>query len=900
MTSGTDPVLEAQLAALSAISNAAVIGPVQVRAPGPPVATRTVATRTVASANIDDLDCLDFVMSFDDDQGEFEHPPIEERQYQADAITACLIELERNRKTILHMACRCGKTYVGYKVMQEWVRRPENRTHGRALVLVPYLDLIHQIARKLVSYGLDPDSIIMVGSGPNATINEKTVPMTTDLAQIREKVRDAQGAGQFLVVISTYQSSEIASAVSYDFTLFDECHRVCGGGRPRPANHVLLSVPEAQTGPRLFMTATPVYQSADIHMKDISRFGGVAYKYHLRQGIDAGYVNDFELQLVASSTDAFAGLSRLGAGEPAPMPAPGPEEAQATGWAWWRRLVTTVVSFFKEVPEVQENRSGVPLETINEYCREKFLAAQVVLAFDHLTTPPADDSLHRRSKLLVFCRTIEGAKTLRDQVAELYRILGAEEVPALLVASSRSSRAERRAVYENMLSHPREPAILFNCKLFQEGVEFPYLNGVFFATPRHSSRDIIQSMSRPLTRVPGKMRSVIYIPVPPDAQPEGGGDGKRKTPPGLSRFETLLPFAEALVSEDTRFYDHLLDPTTPYPLGWLGVYGNAEELLHKARRAFRYRRRGNGVRDLLTQNCNIPWNVAFAELRRIVEVCRRYPKKGTDGFRFTSARTLGSDGVSGETVGLNFGNWMDWVRGQYVKYQSGEASALQPHQVRDLESLEDWHSWGLHGPYWPEKCMDIFESVLERTRGTMPPVNIMNGGWVGLDATELERLSGFFTVMNQQDGKTTRAATAHRGFKVNPVTAARLDEICERYGLVWRKEREYSAADLQEVLDKGGAASPAEAADVLKREGRPGHLKMQGSKYGGSPTMIQRAHAEFMRHAKQNPDGEFIQRHWPGFPAKHKHQELAHVWEQGLAPPSVRKDGRFVNRQGAN
>ena len=57
---------------------------------------------------------------------------------------------------------------------------------------------------------------------------------------------------------------------------------------------------------------------------------------------------------------------------------------------------------------------------------------------------------------------------------------------------------------------------MFNCRLFQEGVEFPDLNAIFFAAPRHSPIDIIQSLCRPLNKKESKPPSVIFIPLPYD------------------------------------------------------------------------------------------------------------------------------------------------------------------------------------------------------------------------------------------------------------------------------------------------------------------------------------------------------------------------------------------------
>ena len=837
---------------------------------------------------------------------EAEAAPLEDRQYQIDAAAACSGELARAGRTILAMACRCGKTRVAHLVLEPYLAQ------GPVLFLVPWLALLRQTAAKLQAYGVAPESLVLVGSSP---------AMTTDPASVKQRLEANREAGRPSIVVSTYHSSEAATAGGehqFALTIFDECHHVCGPRDFRPSNYVLLRVPEATTGPRLFMTATPVTSGADVHMGQHDLFGGTAYRYHLRQGIEAGYVNNFEIQLVAASSDL-----RKEAAAPAQ-----PGSVRADAAAPLRRFYNRLARLFSGAP----TGSQTPIETLKPL---EYLASQVCLAFDHLRkTSPAP-------KLLVFCRTIRGAEELLQAVKAEFQLTAQEKstgqkvaapqngaaaqeagssTPCLAAASSRTTPSELEAVL-NTFRAPGAPGILFNCRLFQEGVEFPPLNGVFFATPRHSPRDIIQSMCRALTRAPGKPRSAIFIPVPPaPAAPPAAGVNPLLA--GNSRFETLLPFAEAIYSEDARFYEHLLDPAKPYPFGWLGVHGTAAQLLHAARRAIRYgaKERAGRLVDRLLRNDQIPWKDAFSELKRTVEVCRRYPK-GNDGFTFTQAAVVDSDGVKeGAKVVLNFGAWYAWAQKEYLRHVAGEPSALQPHQVRDLESLPEWATRGIQTPYPPVECLATLEQLLEANKGVMPPVNINNGGWIGLDATPLERLSGFLTTISQQDGRESRRPagktavagklsanaqagaakpTGNRGFKVTPEKAQELDRIFDKWGLTWRKERFYPEEEITAAqaelavlaASKGGALSavitPEDAARHLARTGRPGYLRTSGNEYSGPKTVIQIAHEKFLALVKKDPNDQFVQTHWPGYPKKHLHMEHLDVWEGGLAPPRV-------------
>lgn len=744
--------------------------------------------------------------------------PYEERAYQTEAVAACLAELSRGGgggRAILQMACRCGKTRVAHGVMRDYLARPRPGGRARVLYLVPGLALMRQTAQKLDHYGLDAEALLvgsddrplpaLVSLRPAAGSPGAAVAGTTDPAEIARVC--AAGGARPLVVIATYQSSPLLPDV-FDLTVFDESHRVCGALRDRPFTRVLLT---HAAGDRLYMTATPRYD-APLSMKDRAHFGGVAFAYHMREGIDAGYVNAFSLELVG-------------------RPRAGP--AGAAGAA--------------------ADREATP--------------GQVAAALGRLG--PA-------GKLLVFCRSIRHASELCAAVAtELCAApraagTGDAEAPVCLCAHSRMARADIAANLARFCA-PGGPAVLFNCRLFQEGVEIPALNGVFFASPRHSPRDIIQSLCRPLNVLPGKPPSKIFIPVaydpaaPPDA------------PANLERFASIVPFFDALVAEDPLLYEHLLDPAgTPYPLRWVdsaaggagaapavGRYEPAR-LLAAARRAVR--RGGAGKAERLLRAARIPWTIGFGELRRIVVDCGRYPKT-TDCFVYGDAK-------------VNFGQFYHYVRGAYAKWRAGEAQPLEPHQLRALESLPGWEVYGLEGPYPWRETLAYLEQWLADHDGVPPMVEINCGGYVGLEATPMERLSGTLTCVNQSDGRDRKArdgpSRPGSGFTLDPAKRADLDALCARWGLRWRKERLPAPA---------GAPAGSVGSLVADEKGE----------YAGPRTFIQEAYARFKAEwGRAGKQSAYVSEHYPGFPHKHRTQERPDVWarRKEVVPPRWRGRGR--------
>jgi len=706
------------------------------------------------------------------------HAPLEDRPYQAEAVAACLRELAVSSRTILQMACRCGKTRVAHGVAEHFFRGAPPR---KVLFLVPGLALLHQTVAKLDAYGLRARALLVGSDERPYTPRSLSDPSgaaalvpTTRPEQIA-RVCGEEPAPSPLLVVSTYQSSPLLPDC-FDLIVFDECHRTCGDARPRPFTKALLGF---ERGARLYMTATPRYDGA-VSMKDRALFGGEAYAYPLRRGIDAGYVNGFELLLMGGGS----------------------------------------------------------------------VAEQVAAA------------MAKVDKLLVFCRSIRHAVELAGEV----RALGGDY--ECFSAHSRMSGPEVGAALARFGAEGTR-GVLTNCRLFQEGVEIPALNGVFFAAPRHTPRDIIQSLCRPLNRRPGKPLSRVFLPVPYD------DSFPPQAPENMGRFTSILPFFDALMSEDPLLYEHLLDPSgTSYPLEWvtsaaqgadasdLGIRYSPEQLLAAVRLAVRRGSANPKAGERLLRAAKIPWDIGSTELQRIVLECKRYPKT-TDAFAYGDAT-------------VNYGLYYRYVRDSYAKHLAGGEQPLEPYQLRFLEGLPGWDPYGVQGPYPWKETLATLEGWLAANGGVPPMVDINCGGWVGLDATPLERLSGTLTCCNQGDGRDRKdgkgAAIPGSGLILALDKQKDLDELCERWGLRWRKER---LTPLPEAPE-GSAGSLLEDAK---------------GNYTGKRTFIQLAFDRFKAHVKRHgPQDEYVQTHFPGWPGKHKKQELPEVWARRLevCPPRWR------------
>lgn len=758
----------------------------------------------------------------------------EERAYQTEAREACISELDRVGRTTLIMACRCGKTWVAHMVIRHYLQAA-----ATVLFLVPWLQLLQQTRDKLNSYFGDPSIMYtMIGSDPG---------MTTSQEELLSRAAQATRAGKKHIIITTYKSSHVAAAAGpFTISVFDECHNVCGSangkdGDFRPNSYMVMQKPEI-TGKRLFMTATPYMDpKADITMSNPALFGGVAYRYTLRQGIDAKYVNDFELQLVPASQDM------------------GDEVKTKTKDSILTRLMRALVGRLK--------RDKRTTELIEDALPTQTIAVQVRAAYDHLTSDP------RRNKLLVFCREVKDCEEIRSSLARAFEIAPDKSPPELVVIHSGTPKAEKQALMQR-LEDPKHRAIVINCNIFKEGVEIALLNGVFFATPRHSPVFITQAMCRCLTKVLGleKGPSVIYIPVPPSIHPEEAA--RKHMIPELERFSTLLPFFEALWSTDPRFLDYLLDPQgSPYPIGWVGIHGTAEDLLARVRRAIRFGcRRSTRRPDKLTEPPALPWAPMFAHLKRCVEECERYPKKPGSSAKHGSIGD-GADlmiGPNRTAMRVSLSKWFhDWIVPEYQKYMRGEPSGLEVPQVKQLKSLEEWHLRGGGGEVDDkgkivsnplDECIGHLENILQANNGALPYISTGSDEWAGIRATDCEMLSGFFRIINQQDSRTK--------FKVDAEKARRMDKVCAKWNLRWRKDRAFSEGTINDMMASGRAGSRQDAIDKLTAAGAVAPLvQSEDGEYAGRPTFIQEAAsrlAEAKANSKHGSLPAFIRKGWPG------------------------------------
>lgn len=424
------------------------------------------------------------------------------------AIKSVTSHLRMNDRAQIQMACGTGKTVVGYEVVQKVLAGTEQ---GNVLVLFPNLNLIAQTIRSWKSYGFE--GILAFCSDLAEDEAGENVLHTTDAATLLANMEALPG---HRVVFSTYQSSYRlvdAGMPVWDLVVFDEAHRAAGAATSMFATAVDNTLIPAKK--RFYATATPrIAVTSDdeegFTMDDVSRFGESVFKYSHKEAVDAGYINDFKLALVAVTNDELrAAIEREGA-------------------------------------------EGTDDTTL------AYAAAAVALS-------KATREFGLRSTL-TYHRTIDKSIEFAERLHELDAIVSGDDVPELetYAVSSRDSAAAERVLERVRNSTQDERIVVANCKLLGEGVDVPGLDSMSFVDPRRSVIDVTQAIGR-IVRVDqttGNRVGIVLLPVIVDqvdaVTANSSLDDESRSALMKSNFSVVYETLNALQALDPHMSEELL------------------------------------------------------------------------------------------------------------------------------------------------------------------------------------------------------------------------------------------------------------------------------------------------------------------------------------------------------
>ena len=652
------------------------------------------------------------------------------RDYQRVAVDA-VVGCERGLSVL---ACGTGKTRVAAAAAL-----PGSSTGRRVVVFVPTLALLEQTLQAWLA--VVPNGFAALGVCSQAVrgsedidVSELSVASTTDPAQVAEWV--AAQAGRDVVVFATYQSAPVIAAAHTEFGLpvwstmvCDEAHRIAG---PRSkAFGVVLDDARIPAERRLFYTATPrIHASgADTDLVEVSSsatvssmdnpalFGERAFTLSTREAIDAGWLSDYRLAVIAV-TDT----------------------------------------------EIQATLAHLDTVTVGEHAVSAHDAATIIALHK------AVDDYQLRS-VLVFHNTIAASRTFTTAVEHLHEALGPARPVSAIHVDGGDSLATRRAALDTLHTPPQGGwSLVSNARCFSEGIDVPALDAVVFAQARTSPIDVAQAVGRAIRRNPDRSEpSLIILAVIVDthADPEHAIEDSEfvKTRRVIAALEdhdpTLATDLAHLRHHTTTDTDSRSDPGDDVDTGSglhveiRGTTPNRQHLLDDYLTAFTTR--------LLPPSNTQRWEQHFTELQQYAaEHGHAQPPQQTLLGRWVSSqktayregrlddsRVRRLEALPGWAWSVRDAQWEEhftelqqyatenghlrppfetalgtWVYNQRALYRDGR---LDDSRVRRLEALPGW-VWSVLDAQWEDRFTEL-QQYAEEHGHARPPAKTPLGGW---------------------------------------------------------------------------------------------------------------------------------------------------------------------------
>ncbi|MFE0457789.1 Helicase associated domain protein [Kitasatospora sp. NPDC058965] len=484
------------------------------------------------------------------------------RDYQKDAVRAAVRHTKLGGRGILEMACGAGKTLVSATCAKRLA------PYGRALVLVPTIELLEQTATSWSHLGGRRGVAIAACSKEEALDSAEAGAhiegwVTTDAAELADLVTRVP-AGHPVTVYATYASLERLVRAhdeyglpQWDLVIVDEAHRTAGAlEKSWAAVHEDAKVPALR---RLYFTATPRIAAetpgADLSdlvmgtaapslysMDNETVFGPTIYRWSFEQGVVGGWIADYKILVPVVTDQDLCDLLSL-----------------------------------PSIADLRSQRTNVDLQR---------LALQVAVL-----RAIADLSLRR---IISFHARITYAREFAATITETAALLPDYDRPERIWAravAGTDPRRERQQAFDEFRRHTgeregeegEECGILCNARLLAEGIDMPAVDAIVFADPKTSVVDIVQALGRAVRQKPqeGKVAYVIipvYLPSP-DADSEEADDLPTADPAvvgqagplvqeeaeqavGASAYAPVLHVLRALASVDSRVVGRVADLRT--------------------------------------------------------------------------------------------------------------------------------------------------------------------------------------------------------------------------------------------------------------------------------------------------------------------------------------------------
>jgi superfamily II DNA or RNA helicase len=174
--------------------------------------------------------------------------------------------------------------------------------YNTSLILVPNIDLVDQIYKKIEFIGLKFDKVIKI-SYHDTTNEDMIYKKLKDMSKDDENIKT--------LIISTYQSSHLLLPYEFDICCFDEAHHTCCENED---GYYRLMLKKGKIKMKFFFTATEKSiifnsnendeddtESAEYSMDNKKIYGETLYTMNVKTAIEKGYVSDYIVNICYSS-----------------------------------------------------------------------------------------------------------------------------------------------------------------------------------------------------------------------------------------------------------------------------------------------------------------------------------------------------------------------------------------------------------------------------------------------------------------------------------------------------------------------------------------------------------------------------------------------------------------------
>lgn len=420
------------------------------------------------------------------------------RTYQKLVNNAISFELLTANKCLVKMFCGTGKSFVMTHIKYIQIMKPK-----LIVYVFPSLALISQFFNDYIKDIYESNNVLNVSSE-----YREDIISTTNMKDI-ENFMDNNDEKIILVTYDSYDLLLNSLKQNIDICIYDEAHHCTANS----INKQIFN--RTKCNKQIFFTATPK-NTNDIYMYNdkISDCGRLVYNYTYMQGVNDGYLAEFEIRCNLYCDGEYQNINN-----------------KVTIYEYICRAIietgnTRILTFHSDV---NTNRNYA----VNNFVNEQ----EFINTFNRILQEYPTCTKYHTSNIQMF--SLQSAISSKDRIHILNKLDTTSDDDIIIISS---------------------------CKTIGEGVDTKNANMCVFVDPKKSYVDIIQNIGR-ILRPNKNKKSTILIPCHINKKNyiDCNGDGdkidkeiKKQMKTDNGDFQPMMNIFSALKQEDNELYEQCL------------------------------------------------------------------------------------------------------------------------------------------------------------------------------------------------------------------------------------------------------------------------------------------------------------------------------------------------------